>query len=1312
MASNGAPRPRHKKKLSFSTANIGASPSQGFEAASLSSPSQLVLGYSAGKLVRTPPVNLSSKIEDRESPSSPTPRSRLPSRAQPRARVNHPNRALGDTLLLSPFANLPPPFAIVKSPPRNLPNSATMVAGEVPAAAQAANPPADDWRMFEANLLSEAHNLPSRNPTAATAAQPISTSNSNEVNFDEFLNLPDDESDEEKEEIPPAQGPAMRALEPLLTTESEFPANTGANKEQWKAAVRANALSPNPFNLSMPDRAHRRSTSQGNQVSTTNTGENPVFGPSLAENMGPNFDVDFAEMMSTLENSRPGDLTSTANTGTHQSASAQYSSMGTGMGQDFGDMASNEFQMGSSFPTSMPPTDYIMAQENIMNTGNHASEAISTSQANMTDASLGSVFPSFTPMSQSMDQGNIVNNAGYGNNYGSGPQNNDSSSTAALSFLPNLPWQSALVNNQLNPTANMAESSSQATPATLAADMGRSSSQAAPIANMVGSSNQVPSTTADVYSNVGQSFMGGTCGNLVSAPGGFNMSFVPKSQSQMIADAFASVLGPDAQTSQTSQTPSLSGQSHTIYTPLNVHNNGGAPVYGHTPNNSLGSYFGRMSSQAPSSTNIPVQSMINLTRSATPNQSAINLAKSTSPVVTNTTVEQARSTSSALSVPGAPDTSLVAVSPNPLHPASFHQDTPRADTPLITVSPNPLHPASFHQPTPRAVWPTSRRPIPPNPAFSGNTPGYFQPGQNLNPQGNMNTNMHMQFPGSLQSTQQHQYNTYVRAQQNMQMSLQSPRTMQPLQPLSREYMAAYAAARVAHNEAIKRAMMADLRFARTPPRSPSGTRSNNIIRQRIQLLEDHQPLTQESVEDLRRFQLVDRIQTSLRGYNLNGPMPLNGRARSPPKDFLAMDPRELKVNGEGAKKKWAINLLTVVETFECDFCSPEKPNLYGIGPYNQSFVEIWGPAGHDWCSKCQELGKHVAPVAVPEKINPASSRSKKDEKAKGKAKRVAKESAGPGPSPKKPTQSSSSSSSVNASGSSTPYDRYAPMSEESNVFGDPQEIFSTIDNILINPFMHNLMCRGSDHRQIDMTKAKICERCKARKLEIITHGCHTEFSHIIALGDDGWQYGHGRGLPGPSQVDGSNDMNTDMNAAGFKFDVNADLNDGSMTLADINDAVNAGMSAGGMNSGMNSDMNADTEFAMFGNMDASGMNLDFDINFDLPGSNTPSKAPTTTQNPQHAHNHHIHMNGRPHGPISKFCMVCPAPSIFLCDGCPLTLCESCRYRLRDLCKGWFNNLIYTNGINHNRNDAFLLRSDNGGYHEHGKFWPVPPHVNL
>ncbi|KAB8304924.1 hypothetical protein EYC80_004246 [Monilinia laxa] len=99
MASNSTtPRRRRKNQLSFSTANIRTSASQG-SGASLNSSSRLALGYSGGKLVRrpiTPPVNSSFKIEDRESPRSSTPRSSVPSLAPPQAPVNHPSRALGD----------------------------------------------------------------------------------------------------------------------------------------------------------------------------------------------------------------------------------------------------------------------------------------------------------------------------------------------------------------------------------------------------------------------------------------------------------------------------------------------------------------------------------------------------------------------------------------------------------------------------------------------------------------------------------------------------------------------------------------------------------------------------------------------------------------------------------------------------------------------------------------------------------------------------------------------------------------------------------------------------------------------------------------------------------------------------------------------------------------------------------------------------------------------------------------------------------------------------------------------------------------
>ncbi|KAI9648612.1 hypothetical protein NHQ30_003249 [Ciborinia camelliae] len=1365
MASNTTPR--RGKKVSFSTANIGTSQSRGLGAASPISPSQLVLGYSGGKLIRTPPANSSPKVEDPGSPRSPTPRPKLPSLAQPRSVVNHRKRALGGKPSLSPFPNLPSTFSTTSTSPRDLPNKEKMVAGEVPAVPQVASPPVDDWNVFGANLLREAHNYQSRDPTAATAAQPALNSNIDEVDFDEFLIFPDeqedDEGNKEKEQVPPAQGPATPAEEPLPTN-SEFPTNTGADKNQWKAAVQANPLTSNPFNLNIPDRAHRRTETQENlgmmssnhhlgdmsltnathayermvnavekakagsrasstvqggskQAATMNTDRNPFSGPATAMDLGPDFDANFAEMMATLENSRPGDHTYTTNTGDHQSA--QSSLFGIGTGQDLGDMSFNEAQMGSVFQTPIQSTNHSTAQENIMSTvnqtGGSSSSAIqadtpdllaasqmgsmnhstsqvniinndgqtgesSTVQSNITDAFLGSGFSNLTHMSQSTGQGNTTNNGGYSSSYGSGAQDGNSSSKEAFGTLP---WEAAFANNQsYNSTNDMAGFPIQEN---TVPSMATTSSLTQEIsgANVVASSpSQTSSTNAGGYPPpVIPTFTGGTQEDLIGVPGEYKMPFM-KSPSQMIDDAYASGQGPNAQSAQTTSSPAV--------------------------NNSMGSELGHMSPQASGLTNFPVTSSVDLTRSATPNQSAINLIGANSPALANTTAGSTVSNSPApsLAVTGAAETSTGAVSPNPLHPAGFYLDPPRAqDTPLITVSPNPLHPPSFHQPTPRSVWPTSRRPIPPNPAVSGNTPGYFQPDQDSNTQGNMNMNMNM----NMQSGQQFQYNMNVGGQQNMQMPMQFPR---PMQPNSWDYMVAQSAIQ---NQAIESANQAQARANRMlapTPRGTPGTHSNNMIRHRINQIES-QPLTAESADDLRRLQLVDRMQGSLRGYTLNGRMPFDGRPPPPITDFLAMEPRQKNNNvKDRVKPPLALDLLIVGENFECAFCTPEEPNLYGVERF-ADLREIWGSAGHDWCADCVRTGKNLLPAAAPEEMDVDSLKSKNDKKRKGKGKRPAKESAGPEPSPKKPANPSRSSSinasTSSASGAPASYDRYAHMSDESNVFGDPQDIFSRIDNIKINPFMHNLMCRGSAYRQIDPTKTKICERCKAKKLQIISHACHTEFTHITALDTPSWLYGSTEGFPGASQFDGSDDMNAGFNLDGSNFDVNADLNNGSMTLADINSVVNAGLNASDdMSSGMNFDMNGDMELIVPGDS-MDGVSFDRDAS----GLKTPTNtAPSQSSNNEDAHVYRYHMNGRQHSTITKLCMVCPSKAIFLCDGCPLTLCEHCRYKLRVNGQGWFNNLIYTNGVNHNRNDAFLLRSDNGGYHEYGKFWPNPPHVNL
>ncbi|KAB8304926.1 hypothetical protein EYC80_004247 [Monilinia laxa] len=885
---------------------------------------------------------------------------------------------------------------------------------------------------------------------------------------------------------------------------------------------------------------------------------------------------------------------------------------------------------------------------------------------------------------------------------------------------------------------------------------------------MVGSLTQTPSiNTAGFLPPVIPSFMGATQNTLLSVPGGYNMSFVPQGAGVMMNNPFSSVPGATIPTLQTSSSPAEPVAKR--------HQTGPPGIYGHNPSNLMRSETGRMTLRSSSSINVPDRSMVQLTRSATPNQSASNTTNESLSTEANIIVglpTRSRSLTPALFATGASSTSGASAAQNPLHPASFLRDTLRAsDGPLIVVSPSPLHPLSFHQPTPRAQWPTSHRPIPPSPAYSGSIPGYFQPGQDYNSHGNMgmnmnintnmnmnmhmNTNMHnMRFPAPSQIGQQYQHNTNTGGQQNRRMPYPYPL----VQPNSNEYMMAQAAFDLHSN----RSFNGPTTFA------PLGIRMNhNLLSQHVDRLEQQQPLTLEASEDQHRLRIAQRIQASLREYNLNAPMPFDGIPPPPLSDDLRMVPRiRKKISNEleSERSALAINLLTIGERFECDFCSG-PPMPHGIGLYNHEFLPIWGSVGHDWCRECVRTGKDRIPIADADNLDDDSSRPNKDKKGKGKGKgkRAAKEQAGSGPPPKKPIHSSSGSSPMNASGSSAYY-RYHPMSDASNEFGDPQEKYSTIDNILINPFMHNLMCRGSQHRQIDMQKVKICERCKVLKLQIIAHRCHTEFSHIIALNDDGqWQmdlHSSNRQAPGSVQFGGSDDMNGGLNSNDLIIDVAADLANGYMTLDAIKAIVAAGMNEGGMSSGnASSSTNDGTNSSMSSNMDvtmsgtsSSGMNtsmssatspsmssnMDFTMSggisssmqsasnpasqrkptnvdsFSTPQTNQPSSSRQfqTAAEASNPHYHNVHMNGKPHGPISKFCMVCPSPSVFLCDGCPLTLCESCRYKLTNTCQGWFNNLVYTNGVNHNRNDAFLLRSDNGGYHEYGRFWPLPARMNF
>ncbi|APA09868.1 hypothetical protein sscle_05g046380 [Sclerotinia sclerotiorum 1980 UF-70] len=1362
MASDGVPRRKRNKVNSFSASNIGNISSRGLGTASLTSPSQLVLGCSTRKLVRIPPINSSSNIEGRHSPKSPTPQSKLPSLEQSREIVNYSNRALGGISSLPPSAN-PPLFGATTTPRRVLSSIAMIVAGELPAATRRINPSVDDWNKFGANLLREASSLPPKSPTVAIAAQTISVSNPTKSNFDTSVNY---STKMGEKKVPFAQYPAAPAREALPTTNSEFPTNTDADKQQWKAAVKANHPTSSPFTLSIPDRVHRRNTSlensgmlsndshvdmtlsnsanaykhmletvekanaesQGSSIllggsTTVTVGKNPFFGPSVTMDIDPDFDANFAEMMATLQNSIPGDSTYARNTGGHEST--QSSSMSTEMGQGSRNLSHNGYHMGSESERSTRSMSNSTTEANLMNSGNQSgimkssrmnittqnlspvsqmdsgfqpsiqylnqpttqqimnnsgnqAEEILSEDQNMADASLGVDLQKGTHRFQSSGQENITNMSGcrISRECYTSPTDPFRVSPRKTGSTKGV-WSATDVNG-LSAQGNSLASAVEASPI-IQADSGT---------NMPGSSNQVPSANAGGYPNA-PSFTSSNQRNISSVPGGYNMSFVPN----MRSDTIATEVGLDIQALQ-------------MPSPRPAIRRDGTPVYGHTPSNSI-SKLGQLSSPSLNLTNPPTRLDVDSRRSATPNQLVINSTRAASPAST-----PARSTRSNSVVLAAPNISFEEVSPHPLHPASFHRDPPRSqpNTPLLT-SPNPLHPPSFHQPTPRGVWPTSRVPIPPNPAVSGSIPGYFQPGQSFSSQGDVNLNMdmsmHSQNPAALQSGLQFQYNFNAGGQQNVQMQQKYHGQVQNMMTQT-----------ALQNQASECSNQENTMPAPTPPCLSAGPGWNNMLRQRLNLFENHQPLTTRSTGHLRRLQVANGISTSLQDYDLNSPMPFDGKPHAPLWEYLAMEPRVKKaIDVEG--KPLAINLLTIGENFECDFCSG-KPNAYGIGPYSHDFVEIWGPAGYDWCRECQKAGKHIIRAAVLEKM---------DKKENGRRKRPAKDPAGSGPSAKKSTRSSSSSSSMNgsrlsASASSTSYDRYTPMSEESNVFGDPQEIFSPIDNILINPFMHNLMCRGCDHRQIDMSKTKICENCKMKKLQIITHGCHDEFSHIVALNTDGqWQLGYSRGLQDPSQMNGSGDLSTGLNINGFTFDVGADLMDGSVTLNDINSIVAQCLKASGTNPGgistavMHPDMNWGANPSMNTDIDSIVDNTEF--SWDQSSRKTTSSTthplqPLTSTPPNsiQTHNHSIHMNGKPHGPISKFCMVCPAQSIFLCDGCPLTLCESCRYRLRDLCKGWFNNLIYTNGVNHNRNDAFLLRSDDGGYHEYGKFWPVPPHVSL
>ncbi|KAF5868991.1 uncharacterized protein Bfra_011958 [Botrytis fragariae] len=1468
MASNGTPRKPRKKAtpLSFSTTNIGTSLSQGSAVASLTSPSQLVLGYSAGQLIRTPPVTSSFNIEDRKSPRSPTPRSTIASKiasSQPRARVNQTYHALGNKADLAHFANSHShphsPFTNAESSLGDLSNRATAHAGEIPVA-KMASLHVGDGDALAANLMGDASTLPAINmASVASAPQLIPNSNTIDLGGDKIHNLSHNDSNRETNSASFDKTPVTSAQEPFLTTNSEFPTNTDANKQQWKAAVKANNPPRNPFHLSLPNQAHRRTASQGSQGTPSNnnrsgialsnaytqmvesvekangtqgnaniqatammTGRNPFSRPSAvaALDVAPNFEANFKEMMETLGNAKPGDFLCGMDL---SGRFAQASSVGAVMRRGFEDGAkeglrmqlvdcsakqeivmstgsqagrtlssvqvttpdrSSKLQMRSPFQTSMQmqPTNHPTAQETMMNTGNQAGgissvaqittpdrsstfqlrspfqtsmrpvthsttqqnitnngnlfegTSLSTGQKILTDSSLGSNFPNTTQMHQSSGQGDTMNNGGYD----SGVQDDNAPSS---DIIGDFAREYGSANHNAWLTADMNESSIQGNPA--ASIIGASpSTHANTRVDMVGSTTQalLPNTAGHPMDGI--TFTGSNNGNLSSVSGGYNMNLGPNTSSQVMSGALASGLGPDTNNYEQSSPRQVIRQSSAT------------PVHGHTPNNSMESRFSHMGSQVLNSPNHPVQSTLKLRRSATPIQSAIKYPNEGSPAAVNSIARSTRSSSATLT---APEVSLDETSPNPSHPASFHQDTPcMPDTPLFTTR-NPLHPSSFHQPTPRAQWPTSRVPIPPNPAVSGNTLGYFEPSPMFNSQINANSNtnlmnlnrdMLMQFNPTFQ---QHQYMLNQRGQNNLQLPQQFHQPMQSDQFEARMNQAAM------ENEANGNGNQANIQ-GYTPPVSPPVSILNTLFRHRASRLENFQPLTEESIEPLRLYQVAAGINTSLQAYNLNSPMPFD--RKPPPRlpNYLIPDRRSKIIDLDD--RPLALNKLTVGESFECDFCTG-TPNLGRINRYNHDFVEIWGPAGRDWCAECKQAGKHILAAALTEK---------NDHNKKGK--RPAKDPAGPGPTPKRQAHASSASSTKmtrSATAATASYDRYAPLSEESNVFGDPLEILSPIDNMLINPFMHNLTCRGSAYRQIDLYKTKICLACKVRKMEIVNHGCHDEFTHIVALNMDGqWQVGCGRGLSGAGLRDGEGGLGAvDGSFGDFGFDVGRDLSVGNMTVEEINSIVNVGLSAGGVQAssgGMNpsvmqptsthtdninsrrnsivdsranplmstsidfdidSDLHCDMNSILNSSMDSMFGNDDFSwgtsgwLSTHTSTSNSAILLPTPTlttpsitfPSPRdETHDHQIHMNRLPHRPISKSCMICPAPSVFLCDGCPLTLCEKCRYRLRDA-KGWLNNLIYSNGVNHNRNDAFLLRSDDGGYYDYGKFWPVPAHVN-
>jgi len=68
----------------------------------------------------------------------------------------------------------------------------------------------------------------------------------------------------------------------------------------------------------------------------------------------------------------------------------------------------------------------------------------------------------------------------------------------------------------------------------------------------------------------------------------------------------------------------------------------------------------------------------------------------------------------------------------------------------------------------------------------------------------------------------------------------------------------------------------------------------------------------------------------------------------------------------------------------------------------------------------------------------------------------------------------------------------------------------------------------------------------------------------------------------------------------------------------------------------------------------------------------------------------------------RSCMICVQQVVWKCTGCPLKVCPGCKAQLVDGCKGkveWLLKYFYRS---HVRNDAFLLRSDGGGFETVGQ----------